>query len=782
VNAGQTTTLPGDPFLDNAIPLNRRVGGLYFKLTSSAVSLLRALRNPQVCTASTPGTTLGSKDLNPLLVDFEAENPAIAYPSAGGRITVLQATNTNITGTYGSLDTATKCPLNVSQLGNVTGYHLAATHSLITILAGSADTSRDQTKIDFQALAKNVGNATLTLSTPCAPNLTCSFRDLADNPLPGNTVPATAGGGDFRLRVTAGVGAPSGAFPITIIGSQNQVQRATTTVTALVLPSATGSSITPTNVGVAVSPAGATISVGGSTSFTIQLTAGTLVGPVALSLQCPAEFICTNPNPAVLTPSGGASGEILFPPSQFSVAVPQGNPIGLQRNITVTTSEGNTTGSVNVAVTTGLSLRMVSVNQSGNPSGSFPSTCPPNNPNNPCGSTGPFVSQDGRSVAFGSIARDLVAGITDGNNVGDIFVRDTVDNMTLLVSKAFGSFSTANGPSQNHNISDDGNFVSFASRATNLEAGPPPVGPWHIYVWSRSGQSGTITRIPNSGSADDSGPYFPTAISKSGTHVAYVRKEGGTGTKNVFLWDGVTNTRVSSSPGGAAANGQSENPSISDDGRFVVFDSCATNLLSTPIAALPPDGSRCGSHVYRWDRNATTNKLTLLSRAADGTPGNRTSAAPDMSGDGQLVVFESLATNLTQGDTNGTHDVFFWQGSTGQLFLASVSSSGTLGNNDSTNPTITNDGQFVAFDSLATNLVPDDTNGTHDIFLHDLWSTTTSRFVALGTGGGGDQPNAVSRFPQFSADGGFLTFTSIASNLVSGDSNGRFDVFFVQTR
>src|SRR5207247_2620109 len=140
---------------------------------------------------------------------------------------------------------------------------------------------------------------------------------------------------------------------------------------------------------------------------------------------------------------------------------------------------------------------------------------------------------------------------------------------------------------------------------------------------------------------------------------------------------------------------------------------------------------------------------------------------PSVSADGRYVAFESYATNLVPGDSNGVSDVFVRDTLTGMTACVSVNSSGVPGNGDSQRPVLSADGRYVVFMSLASNLVANDTNGTWDIFVRNLQSSSTTR---ASVDSGGTQGNGSSTFASISADGRFVAFESAATNLVSGDT------------
>ncbi len=221
---------------------------------------------------------------------------------------------------------------------------------------------------------------------------------------------------------------------------------------------------------------------------------------------------------------------------------------------------------------------------------------------------------------------------------------------------------------------------------------------------------------------------------------------------------------VSQTDAGLQADGASGTPSISASGRYVAFTSSADNLVDGDTNSV--------ADIFVYDREADT--IERVSVAGDGAQTDAASAAPVISADGRYVAFESDADNLVAGDTNGCTDVFVYDRQTGTVERVSVSTGGVQGNLDSLAPSISADGRYVAFSSSAMNLVAGDTNMVADIFVHDLQGATTER-VSLADGG--VQANNASETPSISGDGRYVAFTSFASNLVAGDTNGFQDVF-----
>ena len=171
---------------------------------------------------------------------------------------------------------------------------------------------------------------------------------------------------------------------------------------------------------------------------------------------------------------------------------------------------------------------------------------------------------------------------------------------------------------------------------------------------------------------------------------------------------------------------------------------------------------------------ASAQGTMRVSVSSSGIEGNGFSGTPSISADGQFVAFASDADNLVAGDTNGLFDVFVRDRAAGTTVRVSLDSAGGEGNGFSDSPSISADGRFVAFRSDASNLVAGDTNGSYDVFVYDLATALTERISVDSSGVEGDSYSYVGGI---SADGQAVAFMSAASNLVSGDTNGSWDVF-----
>lgn len=377
------------------------------------------------------------------------------------------------------------------------------------------------------------------------------------------------------------------------------------------------------------------------------------------------------------------------------------------------------------------------------------------------------VAPFGRFVSFESNATNLVPG--DLNFVQDIFVHDLLLGATERVSVGPAGLQ-ANGESKRSALSGDGNRVVFLSLASNLVANDFNLLE-DIFVRDRA--TATTTRVSvSSAGIEGNGLSTRAAISTDGTTVAF-RSLASNLVPNDFnmiddifvreLATGVT-TRVSVSSAGLEGNATSDRPTISADGSRIAFWSDADNLVAgdTPLTR----------DIFLHDR--TTGITSLVSRAAGGGFGNGPSSRSSISDDGRYIAFTSDASNLVPGDLNLAGDVFVYDTLTGAMELISVSSAGVQGNALASVPAISGDARFVAYRSIASNLVPNDYNNTEDVFLFDRQTRVTT-LVSLNDANG--LGNGLSTRPSITVDGSLIAYQSLASNLVLGDTNLVEDVF-----
>jgi Tol biopolymer transport system component len=305
----------------------------------------------------------------------------------------------------------------------------------------------------------------------------------------------------------------------------------------------------------------------------------------------------------------------------------------------------------------------------------------------------------------------LVAGCGGGGGGGGAPAPSLPDQLERIDRDAAGHGGDG-GDAHDVRLNADGRFAVFSSNATDLD---------------------------------------PAAT--SGVHQIY-RKDRLTGAL-------VLVSRAWAAPGRPAGDGDSLRAAISDDGNVVAFESAATNLVA---------GDTTGHRdVFVVDLAAA--HIDGVSAGFAG--GNADSARADVSGDGKLVGFESSATNLVLGDTNGTDDVFIYDTQTGGIRRVSVDGAGAQHVGWSQHARLNRDGSRVVFESgAAFNAI--DANGKNDVYLRDLAALTTTR-VSIGYAV--EDTDNHSSSPAFTRDGGFVAFASDATGLVIGDTNAATDIF-----
>lgn len=383
-------------------------------------------------------------------------------------------------------------------------------------------------------------------------------------------------------------------------------------------------------------------------------------------------------------------------------------------------------------------------------------------------STEPYASGNGRVTTFDSDATDLVAG--DDNEVRDAFVYDRVTKQTTLVSR-HSDGTLGNGPSEDPDISADGRWVAFESESDNLVNVDANGVAEDVYLHDRQSGKTTLVSVHSNGTQGDLDSVDPS-VSASGRFVAFQSDATNlvvgddNGVRDVFVFDRRTKrtTLVSRRSNGNIGNGSSSGPGISADGRYVTFDSEASNLVK--------NDANGAIDVFIHDR--ATGKTILASRKRRGGAGNDDSDNPAMSGNGRFVTFQSRASNLVRGDTNNVKDVFVFDRTTKVVERVSVRSNGRQGNPETEDPEISASGRWVAFEGHASNLVRGDSNGVQDVFVHDR---KTGKTILASRHSNGTLGNDHSVNPDISGDGRWVVFVSAATNLVNGDVNGVQDIF-----
>lgn len=399
------------------------------------------------------------------------------------------------------------------------------------------------------------------------------------------------------------------------------------------------------------------------------------------------------------------------------------------------------------------------------------------------GGTAPFIwTMVGGALPTGSpnVSLDPGTGIVSGTpTIADNF------NATFSVTDSTGQTATGSvlfaihlrtdrvsvnssgtagsGASTTPSINGDGSLVAFVSQSTNFVAGVSGV---QIYAHNRqTNQIEVVSRDSNSSVINEGGGASSNpSISSDGRLVAFVSLSAnlvtGVSGQQIYVRDRQTGqtTVISKSSTGVIGNGASSAPAISADGRFVTFVSASTNLV-TGVS---------GTQIYVHDQQ--TGETTLVSQDISVPPvaGNGVSAAPAISSDGQFVAFASLSTNLGAG--GGTQQIYTHDrlaGANGTTSLVSKDATGTAGNGNSSTPSISGNGRFVAFMSLATNLVASVSG--QQIYLHDRNTGVngTNSLVSHDNNGLPAQGNGASSVPSISSNGQVITFVSLATNLLT---------------
>lgn len=376
-------------------------------------------------------------------------------------------------------------------------------------------------------------------------------------------------------------------------------------------------------------------------------------------------------------------------------------------------------------------------------------------------------SNDGRYAVFESTSSNLVSG--DANGLSDVFLYDFQNSSMTRLSVGL-SGAQANGPSFDAKISGDGNYAVFSSFANNLVSGDTNNT---ADVFRVTLSTGAITRISvNSNGTEGNGASGEPSISNDGNIITFTSlatnlvASDTNEVRDVFLRNvsSGTTTRVSVNSSGIEGNHASYGSKISGDGAFVVFVSDAINLVTS-------DTNSC-SDVFR--RNLSSATTQLVSSSSNGTLGNSGSDSPDISENGQYIVFQSRANNLISSDTNGYIDVFMKDMSSGVTTLISQTNSGSQVKYDSARPSISGDGRFVVFESRSSGYVPWDSNGKMDVFIRDIQSELTTPFSTLS---GDVIGNGKSIGARISGNGSKIGFESLSTNFVTSDNNAQWDLF-----
>ncbi|MBC8097141.1 MAG: DUF11 domain-containing protein, partial [Akkermansiaceae bacterium] len=450
-----------------------------------------------------------------------------------------------------------------------------------------------------------------------------------------------------------------------------------------------------------------------------------------------------------------------------------------------------------------------------------------------------LISSNGQSIVFTSYATDLSAGLDD-NLSNDVFFHDRVTGSNRLISVNFAGTTSGNNFSFNPIVSGNGQVVAFESMANDLVALPDGNASSDVFVQDLATGVNQLVSVNAAGTAAAIGSSSSAYLSHDGRFIAFqssspnLAPNDSTIRTDVFWQDRLTgsNVLVSVNTNGVAGNNYSIARGISVDGRYVLFSSDSSDLVTLT------DANFSGDDVFVRDMFSNVTVLVSVNLAGTGT-GNSSSFWPVISGDGTHVAFESYATDLTaavkngfyadvfvrnltnnttrlvsfrNGSTNGPNgssydaaisfngnvtsftgeaeggfgegimalggsidysDVWAHTFATNTTELVSVSALSVTGNGYSSSAVLSRDGVWAAFYSSAENLVPGDTNEVADIFVINL----TNSVIELVSGATDLSANQFSEGPSISAEGRYISFQSDANNLVPGDINFTGDVF-----
>jgi Tol biopolymer transport system component len=406
------------------------------------------------------------------------------------------------------------------------------------------------------------------------------------------------------------------------------------------------------------------------------------------------------------------------------------------------------------------------------------------------------ISDNGCRVVFTSTAKNLIAGQIDGTGSTDVFLYEGcgTEKVIALVSHQNASDVTAsNGISDQPVISPDGNFVVFRSTASDIVEGSGFGGQTNVFLWDSVADSFTLISHGTGGATESGDGNSQNGVifrGGGGRSVAFesvaknLDASDGNGVSDVFLSVGGVISRVSVGVGGEG-NGESVNPAIDASGNCVVYESAATNLVSTKSS---DDNNNAGHDVFLWKQGATS----LVSHIPGSLvmTGSDASSEPSISDDCKVVGFKSAAKDLSVGQNGNSGSEVFYEidpsaGTNAVLVSHQDGSPKDPGDAASDSPILSRDGNWLAYASRATNLAPGqaDTALSSDVFVYDI-AGDKNTLVSHTATDPKKVASAESFAPEISIDGLYVAFESDAKDIDpnQNDGNGDRDLFLYNRR
>ena len=435
----------------------------------------------------------------------------------------------------------------------------------------------------------------------------------------------------------------------------------------------------------------------------------------------------------------------------------------------------------------------------------------------------PAISATGRYVSFQSAATNLGAGVTSAYQ--QIYERDTCIGAptgcapsTIPISVTYDG-SAVDGHSRASSISSDGRYVAFDSSASNILNFPESLALCYAYagaacayvrdtcIGAPTGCTATTTLVSTLLNGQPAGGGNPS-ISPDGRYVGFNSTGTGPGVNNIYVYDtcngapaGCTpsTTLISQSNAGQSGNNTSETQAVSTGGRYVAFASGATNLIPNDTNAGNLDLYLRDTCVSATDAcTPTTDEEDISTSGVQAAGQLDVESNPALSSDGRFLAFSSLAWNLVSQPANVFGGIYLRDTCNGTVSectptttLAGLTNDGSLPNAGGNNTAISGNGRFIAYASLASNLVPGDTfaiDGWKDIFIRDTCfgvatgcTPSTVRVSVSNATSFAQQSNGINDYPQISADGHYVVFLSASTNYLASGGNGYTMVYLAKT-